>query len=167
MRNAKNALHFLSVGLLCAVVIYPFLHELGHSLAAVAFGGEVVQISWLPLPAVRCRLHTHDALQYVTVGLSGMVFPALLCLFARSNRFWVWYAIFIIRLICAWSLLLAGLSLLLFRSGRGLPYDDMTAILEKTPAQSGLYGLLIAALLFAVCLAVSRSHPIRRIVAFL
>ena len=39
MKSIKQAVCFLLVGLLCTVIIYPLLHELGHSLAAIALGG--------------------------------------------------------------------------------------------------------------------------------
>ena len=125
MKSIKQAVCFLLVGLLCTVIIYPLLHELGHSLAAIALGGEIVQLSWLPIPSVLCKMNSPNTSQYVIVGLSGMIFPALLCIFVRSNRFWVWYLMFIMKLTAAWSLVLAGLSVFLFQKGITLPNDDM------------------------------------------
>ena len=103
MKSIKQAVCFLLVGLLCTVIIYPLLHELGHSLAAIALGGEIVQLSWLPIPSVLCKMNSPNTSQYVIVGLSGMIFPALLCIFVHSNRFWVWYLVFLMKLTAAWS----------------------------------------------------------------
>lgn len=165
MKSIKQAVCFLLVGLLCTVIIYPLLHELGHSLAAIALGGEIVQLSWLPIPSVLCKMNSPNTSQYVIVGLSGMIFPALLCIFVRSNRFWVWYLMFIMKLTAAWSLVLAGLSVFLFQKGITLPNDDMTIILERAPDQWWIYALLIILLFLAVCLSVGKSKPVRRIIS--
>ena len=165
MKSLKQAVCFLLVGLLCTVIIYPLLHELGHSLAAIALGGEIVQLSWLPIPSVLCKMNSPNTSPNVIVGLSGMILPALLCIFVRSNRFWVWYLVFIMKLTAAWSLVLAGLSVFLFQKGITLPNDDMAIILERAPDQWWIYALLIILLFLAVCLSVGKSKPVRRIIS--
>lgn len=163
MRKIERPIWLLPIGLLCAVIIYPFLHELGHSLTAILLGAEILQITWFPVPSVLCRMSSLNTMRYVLVGLSGVVFPVTLCLFISSNRFWIWYSIFVMRLIVIWSLILAEISLFLFHRGIAFSNDDITLILEKTPKLDWLYGLLIVALLFAVCISVSKSKPIQRI----
>ena len=89
MRKIERPVWLLPIGLLCAVMIYPFLHELGHSLTAILLGAEILQITWFPLPSVLCGMSSLNTLKYVLVGLNGVVFPGILCLVISSNRFWI------------------------------------------------------------------------------
>ena len=120
MSKTRKAICLLPIGLLCAVFIYPFLHELGHGLVVFLLGAKVVE------------LNSIGATEYVVAGMGGIIFPAALCLLIRCNRkFWIWYAVFIVRLICIWSLLLAAISIVLFKFGILLPNDDITRILQR------------------------------------
>lgn len=44
-----NIIGMVILGITVAVLIYPFLHEAGHSLAAFLVGAEVVEVEILPL----------------------------------------------------------------------------------------------------------------------
>ena len=96
MNNTRKAICLLPIGLLCAVFIYPFLHELGHGLVVFLLGAKVVELQWFPLPSILCRMNSIGATEYVVAGMGGIIFPAALCLLIRCNRkFWIWYAVFI------------------------------------------------------------------------
>ena len=102
---------------------------------------------------------------YVVAGMGGIIFPAALCLLIRCNRkFWIWYAVFIVRLICIWSLLLAAISIVLFKFGILLSNDDMTQILQIYPQQWWVCGVLIVVMCLSLCISMAKSKPIQRIV---
>ena len=52
MSKTRKAICLLPIGLLCAVFIYPFLHELGHGLVVFLLGAKVVKLQWFPLPSI-------------------------------------------------------------------------------------------------------------------
>lgn len=43
-----------TIGLTAATVIYQFLHESGHSVAALIVGGKIVEYHLFPIPYVLC-----------------------------------------------------------------------------------------------------------------
>ena len=47
MKCLTNFIGFLLVGLLCAIFIYPFLHECGHLFFAIFAGIKVAEIKLL------------------------------------------------------------------------------------------------------------------------
>lgn len=94
----------LPVGLFTAIIIYPVLHEISHSICAIAFGARVVKFSLFPLPNVLCNvgMMTNEKLFFVAV--SGTLFPLFLCMIIRSKSFWVNYI----------KMLIVGISILSF-----------------------------------------------------
>ena len=64
MSKTRKAICLLPIGLLCAVFIYPFLHELGHGLVVFLLGAKVVKLQWFPLPSILCRMNSIDATEY-------------------------------------------------------------------------------------------------------
>lgn len=165
MNKTRKAICLLPIGLLCAAFVYPFLHELGHGLVVFLLGAKVVELQWFPLPSILCRMSSIGATEYVVAGMGGIIFPAALCLLIRCNRkFWIWYAVFIVRLICIWSLLLAAISIVLFKFGILLSNDDMTQILQIYPQQWWVCGVLIVVMCLSLCISMAKSKPIQRIV---
>ena len=164
MHQKRKAACLLPMGLFCAAVLYPFLHELGHSLTAIAFGAEVMEVRWLPLPSILCGMDPGNVVGYAAVGMGGITFPAVLSLLSRPiRRFWPWYAAFVIKLICIWSLLLSACSILLFRIGIVVPKDDMAQIMRRHPDWGPLYAVWVAVLLLALSVSLIRSKPLQRI----
>ena len=164
MGKTGKSLCLLPMGLLCAAVVYPALHELGHGLAAFLLGAKGEELRWFPLPSILCGMDGLGPAEYAAAGMGWIVLPAALCLMIRScRRFWIWYAVFVVKLICIWSLLLAAGSMVLYRFGILLPNDDMGQILQRYPQVWQGCGILTAALCLTLCVSVVRSRPIQRI----
>lgn len=94
----------LPVGLFTAIIIYPFLHELSHSICAMAFGANVVNFSLFPLPSVVCNVEMMSNIKMFFIAISGTVIPLLLCIVIRSKIFWINYI----------KILIIGISILSF-----------------------------------------------------
>ena len=58
--------------LFTAVLLYPALHELGHSLATLVFGGKVIEFHLLPLPNMLCDGSSVGNAGLVTIASSGV-----------------------------------------------------------------------------------------------
>ena len=135
------------VGLLMAVIIYPIMHELGHSLTAVLVGAKVIEINLLPLPNVLCDISNTDNTGIVFIGFSGMVIPFLFSAVIKPKGFWLWYSNFVLRGISALSFVVAIISTLSFIAGSPMPNDDITQILLLW--QNGQWLCLVTSVFFA------------------
>lgn len=114
----------LPVGLLTAVVLYPFLHEAGHLACAVAFGAKPVGFSLFLQPGVSCAAGELSDTQQFLVALAGPAAPLLLCAIKKSGRFWVNYIKLLIVVISFLSFSTSAVGLF-FRPELLLEQDDI------------------------------------------
>lgn len=75
------------VGLFIAVIVYPVMHELSHSVTAMLVGAEVVEINLFPLPNVLCDVAGIDEIGIVFIGLSGMIIPFFISAVFKPKSF--------------------------------------------------------------------------------
>ena len=71
----SRVLFLLAVGLFTAAVMYPLLHEAGHSLAALLLGGRVVELRLFPIPSVLCDVGGIGSAGLVVFALCGAALP--------------------------------------------------------------------------------------------
>lgn len=162
MRIIKCSSLFV-IGLLCAIFVYPFLHEAGHCLAIMAFGGKIEDLTLFPLPSVACTLSMENLAGYVIIGIGGVLFPILMCLILRFKNFWLWYGLTVLRIICIWSLVLSIVASVLLKIGNPMKNDDITMVLQKNPScwwMCILAAIILAGLIFT---AIFKTKPIKRI----
>lgn len=162
MRIIK-CLSLFVIGLLCAIFVYPFLHETGHCMAIMAFGGKIEDLTLFPLPSVACTISTENLASYVVIGIGGVLFPILMCLILRFKNFWLWYGLTVLRIICIWSLVLSIVAGILLKIGNPMKNDDITMVLQKIPSYWWL--CIITAIVLAVLIIVTifKTRPIQRI----
>ena len=75
MKDAVKLFGILFFGLLTAVIIYPFLHESGHLIAAVLLGAEVLEFNLFPLPNILCNMANMSIVEKIIIGLNGLFLP--------------------------------------------------------------------------------------------
>lgn len=63
------------IGLVIAMLIYPFTHELGHTLTCLIVGAEVLEFEVLPVPHITCNIIGLTKSQIIAIGLSGNIVP--------------------------------------------------------------------------------------------
>jgi len=117
--------------LLAIALVFPLikaLHELGHATAARAFGGEVhdmgvMLLVMMPVPYVDASSASvlRSRWQRATVGAAGMVVE----LFVAALAFYAWLALEpgVARALCFNTMLVAGVSTLVFNGNPLLRYD--------------------------------------------
>lgn len=89
-KDYLKILGLIVVGLGTAILLYPFLHELGHTLAVIVTGGKILEFQLFPLPNVLCELKEYTVFNTILIGFSGMVFPFLISVVPRRKSFWLW-----------------------------------------------------------------------------
>lgn len=130
MKDVFKCFGLLIVGLFVAVIGYPFLHETGHSIIALAVGAKVIDFSLLPLPYVICEISMINGFGLILIGLSGMYLPMIFSLIIRPKSFWFWYGILITKGICILSFVISLVSIVLYNFGVNVLNEDIVQIMN-------------------------------------
>ncbi len=95
MKDYLKLISITIVGGITALLLYPFFHEIGHTIASLIFGGEVKEIHVFPMAYVVCDVRNTKELGKIMIGLSGMLFPFFISILMQPKKFWSWFACFI------------------------------------------------------------------------
>lgn len=165
MKELRKVMVMLLVGLTVAIVVYPFIHETGHSIAALIVGGEVVEYHLFPLPNVLCNVGSVSATGKVIIGISGMMFPIAITtvIIHPRKRFWSWYANFILRGICTLSIAISTVATFLYAAGNPVANEDITTVLSIAP--NLIEAVVIASLLIlgVLIIIMAKDKPVKKI----
>lgn len=129
MKDTIKAIGLFVVGLFVAVIAYPVMHELAHSLVAILVGARIIEINILPMPSVLCEVGSVDSAGIVAIGMSGMLLPYFLSAVFKPKNFWLWYANYVVKGISALAFTISTISTMCFLTGNPLPNDDTTQTL--------------------------------------
>jgi len=157
----------LFLGLATAIVIYPFLHETGHSLATILCGGKVLEFHLFPLPNVLCDMSCISKSSMAIIGMSGMIFPLIIAIAFRKILFAIWYVSELIIGISAMAFVISILSIILFNFGKQSPNEDAIKIITLIP-QSQIAIITIMAILTTISIfAIIKNKPKTRLFQYL
>lgn len=148
MKDTIKAIGLFIVGLTVAIVVYPLMHELAHSIVALAVGAKVIEINMFPIPNVLCEIGSVDSTGIVAIGMSGMLLPYFLSVVFKPKNFWLWYANYIVKGISALAFVISTISTVCFFMGAPLPNDDTSQVLAVWP--SGKWICLLLSIILAV-----------------
>lgn len=155
------------LGLITAIVVYPFLHESGHSVATMLFGGKVIEFHLLPLPNVLCDIYSISSVGIVIIGVSGMLFPLLIALPLSKKRFALWYMSEVIIGISVYAFFISAIALVLARFGILMPNEDVIKVIQTMP-ESKLFVFLAAVAFMGLALwAFVKNKPVKRMIEYL
>ena len=164
MKTALKIILTLLVGLSAAVIVYPFLHESGHSLAALIVGGRVVEYHLLPMPYILCDVRNISVMGQCFIGIGGILLPmAVTTVFHPKKQFWAWYGNLMLRGICVLSVAITAVASFLYAAGNPVVNEDITTVLNIVP--NSVATVIIASLLnlaFLIIL-IARDKPVRKI----
>lgn len=127
------------VGLLTAVILYPFLHEVGHLLVALLVGARITDFNIFPMPFIECEVSDIDITGQIFIGLGGIVFPFVLSMILKPKCFWGWYASFMLRGISVYSVILSIVAAVLYINENSWQKEDIVRILHLFPNGTGLF----------------------------
>lgn len=151
------------VGLFTAVLVYPALHELGHSLATLMFGGKVIEFHLLPLPNMLCDGSSVGNAGLVTIGLCGMLIPFLISISFKPKHFTLWYVMQLIKGISSLAFALSLMSLCGRRFGFRIANDDIITALNFWPDGNTFFIITITVFLLLAIYSICRQQPIKRL----
>lgn len=154
-----RCLLILAIGFASALFIYPFIHELGHVLASVCVGAEVLEFTLFPLPSVLCDVGTIDNWGKVVIGFGGMVLPLIIAEIIPQRWFWTWYIRMLLKGISLLSFLISAVSV----TANCNPQDDMVNVLKYWAADKSILLLLLCGEAGLIIASIIRERPIRRI----
>lgn len=137
-----------AIGLFVAIVGYPLLHELGHSLAAVLLAGKVLDFQLLPLPNILCDSTGLSTLFISIIGLSGMALPFLVSVCIRTKGYYLWFAGLILKGINFLSFFISIIAVFMYMGGNPINNEDVTQVISFQAMSP--WQVLIAVLLPAV-----------------
>lgn len=152
MKDFLKMIGLIAVGLFVAVIIYPFLHETGHTLIALLVGAKITRFNILPIPFVECEISAVDIKGQIFIALGGIVFPYALSMILNLKWFWGWYANFILKGISVYSVILSVIASGFYMKGITWQNEDIVKILQLFPnckyallivfCTMGVYGLI-------------------------
>ena len=133
MKDILKCIGLLIVDLFVAVMIYPFLHEAGHSLVAFLVGASVIEFNLLPLPYVVCEVSEVGDIGKALIGLGGIVIPFIMSMSFKPKRFWLWYANLLIKGISTYAILLSIIAVIFYINGINWQNEDIVQVLNIFP----------------------------------
>ena len=163
--DVKKLFGITLAGLGTALVLYPFLHEAGHSLMTLLVGGEVVEFHLFSLPNVLCALSEQNAVEVVLIGLSGMLFPFVISCLPSCKNFWLWYVNWSLKGISLLSFLISAVIVIMFQCGIPVENDDMTRVMETYPQGAIMYLTLFVLLSVYVIWRMAVDRPVNRLLS--
>ncbi len=165
MKLALRFFYLLVVGVWTVLIIYPFLHECGHSLAVLLLGGSIKNFNILPVPYILCQMKEYNKIDFLIVGFSGMLLPYIFSFFVQTRKFYLCYFKIVIRFICLLSFVLGIVSVCLYQKGSTLQNDDITTILQNSPEYLVLcLVLLILLLIITTVLFLKDIYNLKKVV---
>ncbi len=166
MKEFVKILGIFFFGLLTAIIIYPTLHEGGHSLVAISVGAKVVDFTLFPLPNVMCNVFDIGNFKIGLIGLGGIFIPYLISFALKPKSFWMWYTNSIVRGISLLASSISIVNIVLWLNGISVPNEDIVQILNTL--NGGAISFLIVFLLMLIY-GISKiilSRPIKKISDF-
>lgn len=162
MKNIFKYIGLFFIALLTSVIVYPFFHEAGHSVAAVLVGGKVEEFCLFPLPYVACNVIGVEKSGNIIIGVAGNLFPLLISFMFFSKRFWIWYIGFLLRVIEIISFIFSSVMCILYRCGIIVEKDDAVAVLEMWSNGWLILTLLSLFLAIIVSILIIKERPMKK-----
>ena len=165
MKEFRKVITMLLIGLAVAIVIYPFFHESGHSIATLIVGGDIVEYHLWPLPNITCNVGNVSVGGKVLIGVSGMLFPIAITtfLFHPQKKFWLWYANLIFRGICLLSIAITGAAVFLFSIDKPVANEDITTVLNIAPDLISAVSFASLLIFSGLIIMIAKDKPVKKI----
>lgn len=154
------------VGLFVAIIIYPFLHEAGHSMMAILVGAKVIEFNLFPLPYVTCEVSNLNTTSIILIGLAGMFVPALISIIVRPECFWFWYCNLVIKFICLLSFAISFVATVLYLFGVTIKNEDIVQVIDIW--NNGVLVLIITMVLsmIGIIRSIIKQKPLMKIMDY-
>ena len=167
VREGSKLVGIVALGAGMIYIVYPFLHECGHAVAAYLCGARDVQMVWFRSAYMACNAEGLQTWQRICIGVAGYLFPAMVTMLLPRHRFWCWLASFYIYGITWIGCLLAWISLMLYVFRDVTTMDDVIQVAMLTPDGVGGWLLVVFLLVCVLLWLLMRQKPIAKIVQYI
>ena len=166
MKDILKYVGLFFVGLFVAIIIYPFLHESGHSMMAILVGAKVIDFNLLPLPYVTCEVSNLNTTSMILIGLAGMFLPTLISIIVRPASFWFWYCNLVIKFICLLSFAISFVATVLYLFGVTIKNEDIVQVIDIW--NNGIFVLIITMVLsmIGIIRSIIKQKPLIKIMDY-
>ena len=161
MKMALNLAMVLFLGLFIAILGYPFLHELGHSMVAILMGASVEDFRLFPVAYVLCDIHGIGVFGQVLIGVSGILFPFICGIIIHCKNFWLWYVGLVLNIISTIAFTISIVSCFLFEKNP-IRQVDITQILTINAIPKMFWVIVFLVLIIWSAFRIINSRPITR-----
>lgn len=166
MKDVFKCVGLLMVGLFVAVIVYPFLHEVGHSVVAILVGGKVIDFNILPLPYVVCDLSRTEKAATVFIGLAGIFFPAILSKIINPKSFWLWYGNIVMRGICLLSFIISFVAIIFNSFNIKVENEDIVQVINVWKGGTFILAILMLFAIIIIIHSIIKQKPIDKILIY-
>ena len=149
-----------------AIFVYPVLHEAGHLLATLVFGGSVGRVSVFPVAYTECDVFFVSNFGKAVIGLSGMIFPMLFSGF-RFKSFYAWFPVFALRGIGFLSFAISAVSIALFFNGTTVENEDVVQVIQICGEHTAMAVTVVTFMTVFSVVLILTDHPFKRFTEFL
>lgn len=148
-----------------AIFIYPVLHELGHFLAAIVVGADIVNLSVFPSPYLSLLLDNPEPAKQVTIGMFGMMFPVMLGMI-KPNKLTSSTVVYTVRLVNIFAWLLSCIAIVMNHLGSCWENEDIITVIRSVGGgETAIFIFCVG--VFGFCLFVFfKEKPARRMISF-
>lgn len=134
IRDIFKIIKMTIIGLIVAILIYPFTHEFGHTLLSLINGAEVVEFKLLPIPYITCNIGGLTTNEIIAIGFAGNIIPLIInsivdIITINIKIFEVTYFKMYFYFCCWLSMVLSAISAIF----RIMEQDDIYNIISKFP----------------------------------
>ena len=166
MKDVFKYVGLFFVGLFVAIIIYPFLHEAGHSMVAILVGAKVIDFNLLPLPYVACEVSNLNTTSIILIGLAGMFVPALISVIVNPKSFWFWYCNLVMKIICFLSFVISFIAIVLYLFGVTIKNEDIVQVINIW--NNGVFVLIITMVLsmIGIIRSIIKQKPLMKIMVY-
>ena len=166
MKDILKYVGLFFVGLFVAIIIYPFLHEAGHSMAAILVGAKVIDFNLLPFPYVICEVSNLNTTSMILIGLAGMFVPALISIIVRPKSFWFWYCNLVMKFICFLSFAISFIAIVLYIFGVTIKNEDIVQVIYIW--NYGVFVLIVIMVLsmIGIIRSIIKQKPLMKIMVY-
>lgn len=162
MMKIFKLVFIILLGLITAFLLYPFLHELGHGLAAILMGEKIKEFALFPTPYIGYEMTEVKTCKIIIIGLSGMVFPVIFSLVIYSTNFWMWLIGLYLNVICLISFVISIIACVNHLRSTPIINEDVTQILDMTSGNAWIWIAFFILLTFLLIVQIIKSKPITR-----
>ncbi len=163
MKDFTKIFGIMFFGLLTATLIYPILHEVGHSAIAVLVGAKVKDFNIFPLPSVACDIFEISDIGIIAIGLGGNLVPYLISFLLKPKSFWGWYTNSIVRGICLLATTISAVSVILWLNGITVKNEDVVQILNTVSSDASVFVILFTIMLIYGIKQITVDKPFKKI----